>query len=246
MVLKRIITVLSFSLLISILYVSAVTGNEDKQISPNKLVIYTYPDQAGDVISRHIYGHFAEHIGRVIYDGLWVGEDSPIPNTRGIRNDIVEALRKIRVPVIRWPGGCFADFYHWKDGIGPRDKRPKRIDAWGEIENNHFGTHEFIDFCEQIGCEPYICGNVGSGSPTEMRDWIEYITYDGSSTIADLRREYGMEQPWQLKFFGIGNEMWGSGGRMRPEFYADEYRRYQAYIKLRQPGIGILCKEKSD
>jgi len=186
------------------------------------LLVVDVTKQLG-TISRHIYGHFAEHLGRCIYEGVWVGPDSPIPNTRGIRNDVVEALRKIKVPVIRWPGGCFADEYHWKDGIGPRELRPARINThWGGvIENNHFGTHEFLDLCEQVGADPYICGNVGSGTPQEMMEWVEYITSDSNSTLANLRRQNGREKPWRLPFFGIGNESWGCGGHMRPEYYAD-------------------------
>jgi len=184
-------------------------------------------------INRNIYGHFAEHLGRCIYEGFWVGEESAISNTRGIRNDVVEALRKIKVPVLRWPGGCFADHYHWKDGIGLREKRKKIVNSyWGGVtENNHFGTHEFMDLCAQLNAEPYICGNVGSGSVYEMEQWIEYLTFDGESPPANLRKENGREKPWKLKYFGIGNESWGCGGNMRPEYYADVYRKYQTYVK---------------
>jgi alpha-N-arabinofuranosidase len=162
-----------------------------------------------------------------------VGKDSPIKNTRGIRDDVVAALRKIKVPVLRWPGGCFADEYHWKDGVGPMSERPTLVNThWGGItENNHFGTHEFLDLCQQIGCEPYICGNVGSGTVQEMSEWVEYITFDGQSPMADWRRKNGKEKPWSLKFFGVGNENWGCGGNMRPEFYADVYRRFQTYVR---------------
>jgi alpha-N-arabinofuranosidase len=190
-------------------------------------------DQGRETISRNIYGHFAEHLGRCIYGGFWVGQDSSIPNTRGIRNDVVEALRAIKIPVLRWPGGCFADEYHWKDGIGPREQRPTMINThWGGVtENNHFGTHEFLDLCEQLGCEPYICGNVGSGTVREMQEWVEYITFDGVSPMADLRRRNGRDEPWTLKYFGVGNENWGCGGHMRPEYYADLYRRYATYVR---------------
>lgn len=184
-------------------------------------------------IDRNIYGHFAEHLGRCIYEGIWVGEDSPIPNVRGIRTDVVEALRKIKAPVLRWPGGCFADEYHWMDGIGPRHQRPTMVNThWGGvIENNHFGTHEFMDLCEQVGCEPYICGNVGSGTVREMAQWVEYLTFDGQSPMADLRRANGRAAPWKLKYFGVGNENWGCGGRMTPEYYADLYRQYALYAR---------------
>lgn len=184
-------------------------------------------------INKNIYGHFSEHLGRCIYEGIWVGQDSPIPNTHGIRNDIIEALHEIQIPVLRWPGGCFADEYHWKDGIGPYEKRPEMINVhWGGVvENNHFGTHEFMELCELIGAEPYICGNVGSGTVQEMREWVEYLTFDGRSPMADLRRQNGREEPWKLKYFGVGNESWGCGGNMRPEYYADLYRRYSTYVR---------------
>ncbi|MFN3332901.1 MAG: alpha-N-arabinofuranosidase [Caldilinea sp.] len=188
---------------------------------------------AKTTIDRNIYGHFSEHLGRCIYEGFWVGEDSPIPNVRGIRSDVVTALRKIKAPVLRWPGGCFADEYHWMDGIGSREQRPTMVNThWGGVvENNHFGTHEFMDLCEQIGCEPYICGNVGSGTVQEMSQWVEYVTFDGKSPMADLRRANGRNEPWKLKYFGIGNENWGCGGRMTPEYYADLYRRYALYAR---------------
>ncbi|MEN6577188.1 MAG: alpha-N-arabinofuranosidase [Phycisphaerales bacterium] len=190
-------------------------------------------DQGKETINRNIYGHFAEHLGHCIYGGIWVGEDSDIPNTRGIRNDVVAALKQIKVPVVRWPGGCFADEYHWKDGIGPREQRPTMVNThWGGVtENNHFGTHEFLDLCEQLGCEPYICGNLGSGTIEEMADWVEYMTFDGKSPMADLRRKNGREQPWKLTYFAVGNENWGCGGSMTPEYYSDQYRRYQTYVK---------------
>ncbi|MFN8446113.1 MAG: alpha-N-arabinofuranosidase [Caldilineaceae bacterium] len=190
-------------------------------------------DLGNQTISRHIYGHFSEHLGHCIYGGFWVGEDSPIPNTRGIRNDVVAALKAIQIPNLRWPGGCFADEYHWMDGIGPRSKRPTMINThWGGVtENNHFGTHEFFDLCAQLGTEPYICGNVGSGTVREMQEWVEYITFDGVSPMADLRRENGRDEPWKIRFWGVGNENWGCGGNMRPEYYADEYRRYATYLR---------------
>ncbi len=206
-------------------------GADSSAAGVNRLVIHA--DQAKDTISRNIYGQFSEHLGRGIYGGIWVGEDSPIPNTRGIRNDVVAALRKIKVPVLRWPGGCFADEYHWKDGIGPRSQRPTMINThWGGVvENNHFGTHEFLDLCEQLGCELYICGNVGSGSVREMQQWVEYITFDGVSPMAELRKQNGHPEPWKLKFFGVGNENWGCGGNMTPEYYADQFKRYATYVR---------------
>jgi len=184
-------------------------------------------------INRNIYGHFSEHLGRCIYEGIWVGEDSDIPNIKGYRTDVVEAFKKLKVPVLRWPGGCFADEYHWTDGISPKDKRPYIINThWGGVtENNHFGTHEFMEFCEMIGAQPYICGNLGSGTVQEMQQWVEYITFDGKSPMADLRRANGKDKPWKLKYFGIGNENWGFGGNMRPEYYADLYKRYATYVR---------------
>ncbi len=197
----------------------------------NQLVINA--DLGHRTISRHIYGHFAEHLGRCIYDGIWVGEESPIPNTRGIRNDVVQALRAINIPNLRWPGGCYADAYHWRDGIGPKAQRPRTINFhWGNVvEDNSFGTHEFMDLCDQLGCEPYICGNVGSGSPREMAEWVEYLTFDGDSTLANLRRANGRAEPWKIRFWGIGNENWGCGGCMKPEHYADLYRQFQVYVR---------------
>ncbi|MHA6531355.1 alpha-N-arabinofuranosidase [Paenibacillus sp. BAC0078] len=190
-------------------------------------------DHPKSIINKNIYGHFAEHLGRCIYEGIWVGKDSPIPNTDGIRNDVISALRKLDIPVLRWPGGCFADEYHWKDGIGLPESRKRMINThWGGVvENNHFGTHEFFRLCELLDCEPYICGNVGSGTVQEMSEWVEYMTFDGESPMANWRAENGREQPWRLTYFGVGNESWGCGGNMRPEYYADLYRRYQTYAR---------------
>ena len=188
-------------------------------------------------INKDIYGHFAEHLGRCIYEGIWVGEESTIPNHKGIRLDVVAALKELDIPVLRWPGGCFADEYHWKDGIGPRESRKKIVNThWGGvIENNHFGTHEFFDLIELLGCEAYVNGNVGSGTVGEMQEWVEYITHEGESPMASERRKNGRDKPWKLKYFGVGNESWGCGGNMRPEHYADEYRRYQTFVKNYNP-----------
>jgi alpha-N-arabinofuranosidase len=190
-------------------------------------------DLGKEVISRHIYGHFSEHLGHCIYGGYWVGEDASIPNTRGIRNDVVEALKKTAIPNLRWPGGCFADEYHWMDGIGPRANRPEMVNThWGGVtEDNSFGTHEFLDLCEQLNAEPYICGNVGSGTVGEMSKWVEYINFDGISPMADLRRNNGREEPWGVKYWGVGNENWGCGGNMTAEYYTDQYRRYATYCR---------------
>lgn len=184
-------------------------------------------------ISKYIYGQFAEHLGRCIYEGMYVGEDSEIENKNGLRCDVINALKELEIPVLRWPGGCFADDYHWRDGIGDKDKRPYMVNTnWGKVvENNHFGTHEFFELVEQLGTEAYICGNVGSGEVKEMRDWVEYMTFAGDSPLANERRKNGREEPWKVKFFGVGNENWGCGGNMRAEYYADQYRRYSTFIR---------------
>ncbi len=197
----------------------------------SKLVIYAGNKKSK--INKEIYGHFSEHLGRCIYEGLYVGEGSKIPNIKGMRTDVVEALKEMKLPLLRWPGGCFADEYHWKDGIGPKENRKKMINThWGGVlEDNSFGTHEFMELCDQIGCEPYINGNLGSGTVQEMSEWIEYMTFDGISPMADLRAENGRKAPWKVKFFGVGNENWGCGGNMTPEHYANEYRRYQTYCR---------------
>ncbi len=184
------------------------------------------------VIHKEIYGQFAEHLGRCIYDGIWVGPDSEIPNINGYRKDLVEALQVLKVPVMRWPGGCFADEYHWMDGVGPKENRPMMINSnWGgTVEDNSFGTHEFFNLCELLDCEPYLSGNVGSGTVEELAKWVEYITAKGG-TMAELRKKNGREEPWKLKYLGVGNESWGCGGNMTPEFYSDMYRRYQTYCR---------------
>lgn len=190
-------------------------------------------DSATQTISKYIYGHFAEHLGHLIYGGLYVGEsNTAIPNTHGVRNDIIEALKKLKVPVLRWPGGCFADTYHWKDGIGPREKRPAIVNTnWGGVtEDNSFGTHDFLNFCEAIGAEPYLAGNVGSGTVQELADWVQYVNFDGKSPMSDQRRANGRDLPWKVRFWGIGNEAWGCGGNMTPEHYADVYRTYATFM----------------
>lgn len=224
---------LSLSLMMTYLILSPVSLHALAQNAEQfqaELVIRA--DQPKGTINRNIYGQFAEHLGRLIYGGLWVGESSSIPNTRGLRNDVIAALKELRIPVIRWPGGCFADEYHWRDGIGPRDKRPHRPNAsWGGVDPNAFGTHEFMDLCELLGADPYINGNLGSGTPQEMMEWIEYMTSDSDSTLANLRRQNGRDKPWKVPYFAVGNESWGCGGEMRPEQYADEFRRYATFVK---------------
>jgi len=202
-------------------------------MSPVDVSVTIRADEPGPTINPNVYGQFAEHLGAGIYEGVWVGEGSSIPNTNGYRNDVIAALRELEVPLVRWPGGCFADEYHWRDGIGPRKSRPVKVNThWGGVpETNEFGTHEFMAFAEMIGAKVYISGNVGSGSPQEMADWMEYMTSNTVSTLANLRRKNGRDEPWEVHYFGIGNETWGCGGNMRPEFYADLFRQYATYIK---------------
>ena len=183
-------------------------------------------------ISRHIYGHFAEHLGRCIYDGFYVGEKSTIPNTDGVRNDIIEALKKMKIPMLRWPGGCFADTYHWKDGIGPKGKRPSMVNRWwgGVTEDNSFGSHEFLNMCELLNTEPYMAGNIATGTVQELADWAQYVTSDTKNPMSDLRKQNGRDKPWRAKYWGVGNEAWGCGGNMTPEYYANEYRKYATFL----------------
>ena len=194
-------------------------------------------DKPGPRIDRHIFGQFAEHLGTGIYGGVWVGPDSKIPNVRGIRSDVVAALKAIRVPNVRWPGGCFADEYHWRDGIGdPKQRRVTVNSNWGgSIEDNRFGTHEFFDFVGQIGSEAYVSINVGSGSYKEAADWVAYMTADTRNTAGQERAANGRKEPWKIKFLGIGNENWGCGGNMRPEYYADELKRYARFARNYNP-----------
>lgn len=195
-------------------------------------------DRAEQVINKNIYGQFAEHLGRCIYDGIWVGPDSDIPNENGYRKDVLEALKELQIPVLRWPGGCFADTYHWKDGVGPVSERPqiKNVFWGGTVENNSFGTHEFLNLCEMIGADAYISANVGSGTVQEMVEWIEYMVSDDDVPMANWRRENGREAPWDVKFLGVGNESWGCGGDMTPEYYSNLLRQYSLYA--RQYGQG--------
>lgn len=190
-------------------------------------------DQPGPTYDRRIFTQFAEHLGHGIYGGLWVGKDKNIPNRNGFRTDVVEALRRLNVPVVRWPGGCFADEYHWRDGVGPQNKRPVKVNThWGGVtEPNSVGTHEFMELVKQLGAEPYVAGNVGNGTPQEMADWVEYMTAPAGS-LADERARNGQKEPWQVPYFGVGNELWGCGGNMRAEYAADVTRRYATFIKV--------------
>ena len=202
-------------------------------------------------INPELQGHFSEHLGRCIYEGLFVKEDSGIPNTNGMRNDVVKALREMKIPVLRWPGGCFADEYHWMDGIGKKESRKKMINThWGGVvEDNSFGTHEFMELCRQLGCKTYVNGNVGSGSVREMSEWVEYMTFEGVSPMADLRKENGHEKAWTVDYFGVGNENWGCGGNMTPEYYGNLYRRYQTYVRCYDPDkqiFKVCCGANTD
>ena len=199
------------------------------QQSANTLIVNA--DSGKATISKYIYGHFSEHLGRCIYGGIWVGKNSPIPNTHGFRNDVLAALKAIRVPVLRWPGGCFADTYHWMDGIGPAEKRPKFVNTtWGGVvEDNSFGTNEFLEFCELLGAEPYLSINIGSGTVKEARDWVEYVNSKNDSPMANLRRLNGRSEPWKVKFWGMGNETWGCGGNMTPEYYSNVYKQFSTF-----------------
>ena len=195
--------------------------------------LFINPKNQKGHINPEIQGHFSEHLGRCIYEGIYVGENSDIPNTNGMRNDVVEALKEMKIPVLRWPGGCFADEYHWRDGIGAKESRKKMINThWGGVvEDNSFGTHEFMELCRQLGCKTYINGNVGSGTVQEMSEWVEYMTFEGVSPMADLRKANGHEEAWTVDYFGVGNENWGCGGNMTPEYYGNLYRRYQTYVR---------------
>ncbi len=199
---------------------------------------------ADDEIGRvrpEFHGHFAEHLGSCVYGGMWVGKNSPIPNVNGFRKAAVDYLKELGVPVLRWPGGCFADDYHWREGVGPAARRPKRVNIhWGNyIEDNSFGTHEFIEFCRLIGAEPYFAANVGTGSPQEMRDWIEYCNFPKGSALADERAANGSPDPFRVKYWGVGNELWGCGGNMTPQQAAQEYRHFASFARNFEPNFPL-------
>jgi len=197
----------------------------------NTITVHT--QEPGPVINKHIYGHFAEHLGKCIYGGFYIGENNQkIPNINGVRKDVIEALKSLKVPNLRWPGGCFADTYHWKDGIGPKEKRPTIVNTWwgGVTEDNSFGTHDFLNMCELIGAEPYLAGNVGSGAVSELSEWVQYVNFGGESPMSNLRKQNGREKPWNVSLWGVGNETWGCGGNMKPEYYANIYRQYATFM----------------
>ncbi len=184
-------------------------------------------------IAPELYGHFIEHLGACVDGGIWVGEDSSIPNDGGVRLDVVAALQRLKVPVLRWPGGCFADHYHWQDGIGPRGERPRRVNLWWgqKVEDNAFGTHEFLRLCHLLGAKPYLAGNLASGSPREMREWVEYCNYPHDSTLALERARNGSPEPFNVQYWGVGNEAWACGGDFSPEDYAREFRRFATFLR---------------
>jgi alpha-N-arabinofuranosidase len=202
-----------------------------------ELAVTVLLDEPVGTIRPALYGQFAEHIGGVIYDGIWVGPDSKVPNVDGVRRALVEHVRRLGRVVVRWPGGCFADRYHWRDGIGPRDRRPRRFGRWQEVtEPNHFGTHEFMRFCRLCDVEPYFAANVGTGSAEEFQQWVEYCNAPaGSTTLADERGADGDARPFGVRFWGVGNESWGCGGKFTPEDYCTEYRRFTEWV----PGYGV-------
>lgn len=190
-------------------------------------------DEGKHLISRHLYGHFAEHLGRCIYDGFYVGENNTkIPNKNGVRLDVVDALKKMKIPNLRWPGGCFADTYHWKDGIGPKAKRPKIVNTWwgGVTEDNSFGTHDFLNMCELLGTEPYLSGNVGSGTVQELSEWVQYVNFEKDSPMSNLRQQNGRVKPWNVRYWGVANEAWGCGGNMTADYYANLYKQYSTFM----------------
>jgi alpha-N-arabinofuranosidase len=195
-------------------------------------VITIKNNESAPTINKNIYGHFAEHLGRCIYGGFFVGDTSKIPNTNGVRNDVIDALKKLKIPNLRWPGGCFADTYHWKDGIGPKENRPTIVNQWwgGVTEDNSFGTHDFLNLCELLGTEPYLAGNMGSGTVQELADWVQYVNFSGKSPMSDLRVKNGRKEPWKVKIWGVGNEAWGCGGNMTADYYAGEYRKYATFM----------------
>jgi len=199
--------------------------------SENRIILAA--DNPGPVISKDIYGQFSEHLGACIYGGLWVGKDSPVPNKDGVRLDVLNALKAMKIPNLRWPGGCFADTYHWRDGIGPQSQRASIVNVnWGGVtEDNSFGTNEFMALVGDLGCDAYINGNVGTGSPKEMSEWVEYLTSANKSPVTDLRKQTGHDDPWKVKYFAIGNENWGCGGNMTAGYYADQMRQYSTFLR---------------
>lgn len=216
-----------------LLFLSIIAFCSQTSFAQKETTVLTIKNTANaPTINKNIYGHFAEHLGRCIYGGFFVGDTSKIPNTAGVRNDIIDALKKLKIPNLRWPGGCFADTYHWKDGIGPKENRPTIVNRWwgGTTEDNSFGTHDFLNLCEVLGAEPYLSGNVGSGTVQELADWVQYANFGGKSPMSDLRKKNGRTEPWKVKFWGIGNEAWGCGGNMTADYYVGEYRKFATFM----------------
>ncbi len=217
---KKIILVSAFSFLLC-------------QMNGQTATVIMHIPEAKTIINKNIYGHFAEHLGHCIYDGLYIGDTNRvIPNSDGVRNDVIMALKKLKVPVLRWPGGCFADTYHWKDGVGPKKERPEMINKWwgGVTEDNSFGTHDFLNMCERIGADPYLAGNVGSGTVQEFSQWVQYVNSEGGNPMSNWRKLNGRDKPWHVKIFGVGNEAWGCGGNMTAEYYSNLYRQYATFM----------------
>jgi alpha-L-arabinofuranosidase len=221
------------ALIVTIAFTPASNEVLAQQPPSSEASAIVHADRPGVKIDRHIFGQFAEHLGRGIEEGVWVSEHSPIANVRGFRKDVIAALRDLHVPVVRWPGGCFADEYHWRDGIGPRASRPVTLNTnWGGVsESNAFGTHEFLDFAELIGADAYVNGNLGTGSPREMAEWLQYMTSDKATYLTAERARNGHPKPWKIAYFAVGNEAWGCGGNMSPERYEDLFRQYANFLK---------------
>ena len=208
--------------------------------------IRVWTDRPKAAIHPNIYGHFAEHLGRCIYEGIWVGARSNTPNQDGIRLDVIAALKQLRAPVVRWPGGCFADMYHWKGGVGPPKKRPRTVNVWWrQAEPNTFGTDEFVGFCRTVGCEPYLCVNVGTGTPREAVEWLEYCNFGGDSSLSRRRAAAGRglppASPYGVKYWGVGNENWGCGGHFTAPDYAKEYVRFASFLRAMDPSIELIA-----
>jgi alpha-N-arabinofuranosidase len=204
-------------------------------VAAQKFQLSVDVSKPGAKIDRNLFGQFAEHLGHGVYEGIWVGPDSKIPNTRGIRNDVVAALKAIRVPNVRWPGGCFADEYHWRNGIGPQRTVTLNPNWGGVIEPNTFGTNEFMDFLDQIGAEAYLSVNVGSGTPQEAAEWLEYLTTAQPTTLAKERTANGHPAPYKVAFLGIGNESWDCGGNMTPDYYLSQLKIYSRFVRNFNP-----------
>jgi alpha-N-arabinofuranosidase len=233
---KRYLRTLTKAALSVIALTALATGAAAAPAKSAQTTLTIRTDRPGAVINKNVYGQFSEHLGTGIYGGIYIGEDSPIPNTKGMRNDVIAALKELKVPLVRWPGGCFADEYHWRDGIGPKDKRTTRINTnWGGVpDSNTFGTHEFFDFVELIGADAYVNANVGTGSPAEAAQWLEYMTGDQDTSLVKERKANGRDKPWKVAVYAMGNETWGCGGNMRPEYYADLYTQYATFMKTSQ------------